>query len=105
MANSILKVDVDVMDNKVNDLKNISKTMDVLQENIRNVVSNVASAWQSNAGTNFKEKYTRVDHEVGDAIEDLLHHIDSLQRTADVYRTTESNVTQNVDALATDDIF
>lgn len=106
MAGLVLKVDWDVMDQKATELENKSKAMEQLITNMKSTVDSLAESWQSDAGSNYIGKFGAAKTECDDSIVSLVKHIGTLRQAAEVYRTTESNVSASaIEPLSTNNIF
>lgn len=106
MASLVLKVDWNVMDQKATELENKSKAMEQLIINMKSTVDSLTEAWQSDAGSNYIGKFGVAKTECEDSIVNLTKHINTLRQAAELYRTTEDNVSSSaVEPLSTNNIF
>lgn len=105
MADLILKVDPSEVRTKASEINSQKQLMESLMQEMTNKVNELDSAWDSESGRAYVEKYTNVTREIQDSLEALEQHVTNLNNAASTYEDLESAQTQAVNALDVQDIF
>lgn len=100
-----LKVNVEELGNKTEELNSVRGTMEDLMQNLKSTVDGLAESWEAEAGNNFIGRFGSVVTEIGDSLSNLDNHITKLRQAAEEYRQVESTVEAVVEGLPTDNIF
>lgn len=105
MGDIVLKVDIEVMDQKASDLEGQCNSMQQLMADMKSCVDGLVNCWDADEGANFIGKFGYVKTEIEDSINNLNTHIQKLRQAAEIYRTAAANVNNSVEQLSTTNIF
>lgn len=105
MADLILKVSSEEVTNKAGEIENQKSVMEGYMQEMLSKVTSLESVWDAQSGESYVEKYQVVQNNIQASLDTLERHVTNLKDAAVRYETLETQQTQIVSNLGTDNIF